>query len=175
MDKAELAKRIVEVALLRGAFTLRSGKTSDFYLDKYQFEADPTLLRELAKALSQLIPQDTEVLAGLELGGVPLATALALETGLPAAFVRKERKQYGTCQIAEGTRLKGKRVTIIEDVVTTGGAVLDSARALRDEGAQLLGVLSVISRADNLDARFTTENLKLTALFAMSDLEPYMR
>ena len=110
MDKSELARRVVEVALRRGEFKLRSGQTSNVYFDKYQFEANPVLLREIARQLAPLVPKDTEVLAGLELGGVPIATALSFETGLPTAFVRKERKTYGTCLIAEGAALRGKRV-----------------------------------------------------------------
>src|ERR1700712_2893856 len=136
MDKVELAKRVVEVALRRGEFKLRSGQTSNVYFDKYQFEARPELLREIARHLAKLIPEGTEVLAGLELGGVPIATALSFETGLPVAFVRKERKTYGTCLIAEGASVRDKKLCIVEDVITTGGAVLDSVRELRAEGAQ---------------------------------------
>lgn len=174
MEKTELAKRVVEVALLRGEFKLRSGKTSDVYFDKYQFEAQPALLRDIAKALAPRLPPDTEVLAGLELGGVPIATALSLETGLPAAFVRKARKEYGTCRIAEGAALRGKKVTIVEDVITTGGAVLDSARGLREEGALLNTVLCGIYRGDPAQDYFAAERLTLSYLFALADLEPFM-
>jgi len=174
MEKAELAKRVVEAALRRGEFRLRSGKVSDLYFDKYQFEAQPELLRAIAKALAPLIPRDTEVLAGLELGGVPVATALSLETGLPVAFVRKARKDYGTCLIAEGAALRGKRVTIVEDVITTGGAVLDSARELLNEGALLGTVLSVIYRGDPGQDPFAPEKLKSVFLFSMAELEPFM-
>jgi orotate phosphoribosyltransferase len=174
MNKAELAKRVVEVALRRGEFKLRSGQTSNVYFDKYQFEAQPVLLREIARQLVALIPSDTEVLAGLELGGVPIATALALETGLPAAFVRKERKTYGTCLIAEGAALRDKRVCIVEDVITTGGAVLDSARELRGEGAQLDVVLSVIFRGDPAQDQFAAAGLRRVSLLTLADLEPHM-
>lgn len=174
MDKAELAKRVVEVALRRGEFKLRSGQTSNVYFDKYQFEARPELLREIAKHLAALVPKDTEVLAGLELGGVPIATALSFETGLPVAFVRKERKSYGTCLIAEGAAVKDRRVCIIEDVITTGGAVLDSARELRGEGARLDVVLSVIFRGDPEKDHFGSEGLKRVSLLSLADLEPHM-
>ncbi|MET0285182.1 MAG: orotate phosphoribosyltransferase [Polyangiales bacterium] len=174
-DKAELAKRVVEVALRRGEFKLRSGQTSNVYFDKYQFEARPELLREIARALVPLLPKQTEVLAGLELGGVPIATAISLETGLPVAFVRKERKDYGTCLIAEGSVLKDKHVTIIEDVITTGGAVLDSIRELRAEGAKLDTVISVIYRGDPAKDYFASEGLKRVSLLALADLEPFMK
>jgi orotate phosphoribosyltransferase len=174
MTKAELAKKVVEVALRRGEFKLRSGQTSNVYFDKYQFEARPELLREIAKQLVLLVPDGTEVLAGLELGGVPIATALSFETGLPVAFVRKERKSYGTCLIAEGAVVRGKRVCIVEDVITTGGAVLDSARELRNEGAELGTVLSVIYRGKPDEDHFAPAGLKRVSLLSLSDLEPHM-
>ena len=174
MNKAELAKRVVEVSLRRGEFKLRSGQTSNVYFDKYQFEALPVLLREIAKHLVALIPTGTEVLAGLELGGVPIATALSFETGLPVAFVRKERKDYGTCLIAEGSALAGKRVCIVEDVITTGGAVIDSARDLRQEGALLDTVLSVIFRGEGTD-KLAEAGLQRVSLLTLEDLAPYMQ
>src|SRR5207248_4168289 len=94
---ASLARRIYDVAHLTGQFTLRSGATSTEYFDKYRFESDPSLLRDIATAMAPLLPPDVDALAGLELGGVPLATALSFETGLPALFVRKQAKTYGTC------------------------------------------------------------------------------
>jgi orotate phosphoribosyltransferase len=173
MEKAELAKRVVEVSLRRGEFKLRSGQTSNVYFDKYQFEAVPELLKEIARQMVALIPAGTEVLAGLELGGVPVATALSFETGLPVAFVRKERKSYGTCLIAEGAALKGKRVCIVEDVITTGGAVIDSAQELRNEGALLDTVLSVIFRGDGKD-KLAEVGLTRVSLLSLADLQPFM-
>ena len=102
MSADSLAQRVNSIARLTGTFTLRSGQVATEYFDKYRFEADPVLLADIAAALAPLLPSDTEVLAGLELGGVPIATALSLHTGLPAAFVRKEAKTYGTAQLAEG-------------------------------------------------------------------------
>lgn len=174
MNKTELAKRVVEVALRRGEFKLRSGQISNVYFDKYQFEAVPELLREIGKQLIPLVPKETEVLAGLELGGVPIATALSLETGLPVAFVRKERKSYGTCLIAEGAVVRDRHVCIVEDVITTGGAVLDSARELRAEGAKLGTVLSVIFRGDPAKDQFASAGLKRVSLLSLADLEPHM-
>src|SRR5690606_15577976 len=127
MNKAELSKQVVDVALRRGEFKLRSGQISNVYFDKYQFESRPALLQGLAGQRAPSVPAGPEVLARLRLGAVPIATALSFETGLPVAFVRKERKSYGTCLIAEGAQLSGKRVCIVEDVITTGGAVIDSA------------------------------------------------
>ena len=102
--------------------------TSDEYFDKYRFESDPTLLASIAAALVPLVPAGVDVLAGLELGGVPLAVALSQVSGLPAFFVRKEAKTYGTCQLAEGGELAGRRLLVVEDVVTSGGQVVTSCR-----------------------------------------------
>ena len=102
MDRQQLAREIRARAFLTGRFTLRSGATSAVYWDKYRFEAEPALLAAVARGLAGLLPPAYDRLAGLELGGVPLATALALHTGRPALFVRKAAKPYGTANLAEG-------------------------------------------------------------------------
>jgi orotate phosphoribosyltransferase len=168
-DLLNLALRVGEACRLTGSFTLRSGQVSSTYFDKYLFEADPALLREVAAAAVPLIPDGTEVLAGLELGGVPVATALSLATGLPAAFVRKEAKKYGTAKLAEGAEIAGRRVLIVEDIVTTGGQVVLSARDLRERGATLVGALCVIDRSDGAH-QLAAENLELISLFTAADL-----
>ena len=168
-DLASLARRVGEACRLTGTFTLRSGQVSTTYFDKYLFEADPQLLREVAAAAVGLIPPGTEVLAGLELGGVPVATALSLATGLPAAFVRKEAKKYGTAKLAEGAEIAGRRVLIVEDIVTTGGQVVLSARDLRGRGATLVGALCVIDRS-NGSHQLAAEDLELISLFTATDL-----
>lgn len=136
------------IARIHGTFTLRSGQVSNEYFDKYRFESDPALLRRIARRMLQLLPGDTEVLAGLELGGIPIATAMSLESGLPAAFIRKEAKSYGTCKAVEGLDIKGRKVTFIEDVITTGGAVIDAARLVSAEGADILAVVCAIWRGN---------------------------
>ena len=168
-DLLDLARRVGEACRLTGTFTLRSGQVSNTYFDKYLFEADPQLLREVAAAAVRLIPPGTEVLAGLELGGVPVATALSLATGLPAAFVRKEAKKYGTAKLAEGAEIAGRRVLIVEDIVTTGGQVVLSARDLRERGATLVGALCVIDRSDGAH-KLAGEDLELISLFTAADL-----
>jgi len=170
MDRSTLAKKIYQASYLTGNFTLRSGQTSQEYFDKYRFESDPQILREIVKHMLPLIPQGTDALAGLELGGVPLATALSLESGLPAVFVRKQAKTYGTCQLVEGLGdLKGKRLFLIEDVITTGGQVIQSAKELRESGADILGVICVILRGTGEELR--AYNLRLQSLFKMSELK----
>jgi orotate phosphoribosyltransferase len=165
-----LARDIYERSHLTGQFTLRSGATSTEYFDKYRFEADPVLLRRIAEAMAALVPADAEYLAGLELGGVPVATMLAQVTGLPAVFVRKQAKSYGTCQFAEGAPVEGRRLVIIEDVVTSGGQVVASAADLRGAGALVEHVLCVIDREAGGPAALADVGLRLHALFTHTEL-----
>jgi len=170
--RESLAWELARACFLTGTFTLRSGATSSFYFDKYQFEADPALLRRVASQLVQLIPDEAEVLCGLELGGIPIATALSLQTGLPAAFVRKTAKTYGTCRIAEGTSVHGKQVCLIEDVITTGGQAVASARELRARGATVNSVICVLWRGEGEPG--LPEGLACVPLFTGADLVPYI-
>src|SRR5690606_28207765 len=140
------------------------------YFDKYLFEGDPAILRDIAQQMLPLVPAGTEVLAGLELGGVPVATALSLAAGLPAAFVRKEPKSYGTAKLAEGAEIAGKRVLVVEDVITTGGQVVLSTRELRERGAIVDDVLCVIDRSDGDHARLDAVSLRVRSLFTLDDL-----
>lgn len=147
MADHDLARDIDACCRLRGEFTLRSGQVSQEYFDKYLFESDPALLRRVAEQMLDLLPADTELLGGLEMGGIPIATVLSARTGLPALFVRKQAKTYGTCKLAEGPDVDGRRVTLVEDVITTGGAVRDATRALREYGAVVEHVLCAIDRS----------------------------
>ena len=134
MTKEQLAKRISDLALLRGEFTLRSGRKSNYYLDKYRFETQPDVLKALGKMLAERVTNDIDRLAGPELGAVALAAAAAIESGKPFVLVRNRKKEYGTSKQIEGVLNKGERVLIIEDVLTTGGQVLESVASLREAG-----------------------------------------
>ena len=171
IGRAELAKRIYDTAHITGDFLLRSGKRSNEYFDKYLFEADPKLLKDIAEALVPLVPPGVDALAGLEMGGIPIATMLSQFTGLPVLFVRKKAKEYGTCKIAEGGQVKGRKLLIVEDVVTSGGAILDAAKALVTEGAQLAEVVCVIDRESSGPANLAKADLFLTPLFTMTELK----
>jgi orotate phosphoribosyltransferase len=166
-----LAEKINAIARLTGTFTLRSGQVATEYFDKYRFEAQPLLLAEIADALAPMIPAGTEVLAGLEMGGIPIATALSLRTGIPAAFVRKEAKQYGTARLAEGAEIDGRRVAVVEDVITTGGQVVVSTNDLRALGAVVEDVLCVIDRSPDHAAALTVAGLRMHALLTKTQLD----
>jgi orotate phosphoribosyltransferase len=166
-----LADRVFAASHLTGSFVLRSGRTADHYFDKYRFESDPGLLGEIVEALVPLVPAGVEGLAGLELGGVPVATMLSSRTGLPAYFVRKEPKKYGTERICEGGDVAGKRLLVIEDVVTTGGQLVLSTQDLRADGAVVEDALCVIDREGGGSDVAAAEGVRLTALFRMGDLD----
>jgi orotate phosphoribosyltransferase len=166
----ELGKRIYDRARLTGEFQLRSGAVSDEYIDKYIFESDPNLLHEIAVELVARLPGDVEVLAGLELGGVPLAVVASQVSCLPTAFVRKTAKTYGTCRLAEGGEITARRVAVIEDVVTSGGQVIESCRELRARGADISVVLCVIDREAGGRGSLAAEGLELRSLFTISQL-----
>ena len=169
-DRAALARRVYETAHLTGSFRLRSGIMADEYFDKYLFEAEPSLLREVGYALAGLLPDEAGAVAGLELGGIPLATIVSQISGLPALFVRKQPKTYGTSRLAEGGEVAGRRLAVIEDVVTSGGQLLESCAALREQGAELVAVLSVIDREQGGREALRAAGLDYRAVFTMTEL-----
>lgn len=166
-----LAADIDATCRLHGEFTLRSGQVSDTYFDKYLFEADPLLLGRVAREMVQLLPRDTELLGGLEMGGIPIATMVSAITGTPALFVRKEAKKYGTCKLAEGPSYDGKRVTLVEDVITTGGAVRDATNALRASGAIVEVVVCAIDRSPAGENPLADVGLEVRSVLTRADLD----
>jgi len=169
MEKSELAKRVYDCSHLTGSFLLRSGQTSEQYFDKYQFEARPQILAAIAEHLEAKLPKDFDVLGAMEMGGIPIATAIALRSHSPLVFIRKEAKAYGTCKFAEGFDVEGKTVCIVEDVITTGGAVVNSVKMLREKGATVTDVLCVIDRSGGEAEGLTKMGLRLTSLFNLED------
>jgi orotate phosphoribosyltransferase len=125
------------------------------------------LLVEIAKIMKHHIPTETEIIAGLEMGGIPVVTALSIESGIKSAFVRKRAKEYGTCKLAEGADINDKNVCIIEDVVSTGGQIIESVRELRQRGAKIDTVLCVILRDEKAIEILANENLKIIPAFTM--------
>lgn len=148
---SDLAERIRAVAYLEGDFVLRSGRRSSFYLDKYRFETQPELLREIGELLAARIAEvepDAVRIAGPELGAVALAASASMASGLPFLIVRSAAKDYGTSNRLEGICEEGERVVVVEDVVTSGGAALDAVRALRQTGLVCETVICVVDRGE---------------------------
>jgi orotate phosphoribosyltransferase len=171
MDDATLARDIDACCRLTGEFTLRSGQVSTEYFDKYLFESDPALLARVVARMVGLVPEGTELLGGLELGGIPIATVLSTRTALPALFVRKKAKEYGTCKLAEGPDVAGRRITLVEDVITTGGAVRDATRALRDAGAVVDTVVCAIDRSPTGENPLADVDLEVRAVLTKAELD----
>jgi orotate phosphoribosyltransferase len=169
--RASLAADVHSACYLTGEFRLRSGQTSDEYFDKYRFEGQPELLRAVAMAMVELLPTDAQVLAGMEMGGIPIATVMSQMTGLPTVFVRKAAKEYGTQKAAEGGEVAGLRVVAIEDVVTTGGALLHGCAELRRLGATLDVVVCAIDRDQGGSENLRAEGIQLLSALPRSDLE----
>jgi orotate phosphoribosyltransferase len=171
VHRAELAAAIGTMSYLRGSFLLRSGRTAPEYFDKYRFESDPRLLAAIAELASASVPEGTEVLAGLELGGVPIATALSLRCAMPVVFVRKQAKTYGTRKLAEGVDVQGRNVLVVEDVITSGGQVVLSTESLRGLGAIVTDVLCVVDREEGGVENLAEHGLRLHALFSGEELK----
>ena len=173
MNDDALADALVEHAYLEGDFLLRSGKRSRYYLDKYRFETRPDLLRPigelLARAVLEHAPEATR-LAGPELGAVALATAASLESGLPFVIVRKEAKEYGTAKRLEGLFEEGETICLIEDVVTSGGALLESVVALREAGLVVNTAVCVVDREEGGADALARQAVRLRPLFRAGEL-----
>ncbi len=170
MNRTTLAAEIAKVAMLRGTFTLRSGKTSHYYLDKYLFSTRPEILRELGALFAARIPAGTSRLAGAELGGIPLVSAASMASGLPCLFIRNQKKEYGTAKQLEGKLERGDRVMIVEDVATTGGQALEAAKVLREGGAEITAIISVIDRMEGARENIQAAGIVFDSLFTVKDL-----
>lgn len=171
MDDPDLARDIDQTCRLTGTFTLRSGQIATEYFDKYLFESRPALLRRVAEVMVPLLPQETTLLGGLELGGIPIATMVSSLTGLPVIFVRKKAKEYGTCRLAEGADVGQANITLIEDVITTGGAVRAATRALREQGATVETVVCAIDRSGHSNGPLTDVGVQTRAVLTRADLD----
>ncbi len=170
-DASGLAAAIAELSLLRGSFTLRSGRTSSYYLDKYRFSTRPEVLGPVGKLLAEraMRHQPTR-LAGAELGGIPLVTVASLETGLPTIFIRNAKKDYGTAKQLEGAIEAGDRVVFVEDVATTAGQALEAVGILREAGAEVPAIITVIDRLEGARENVEAAGLAFEALFTKRDL-----
>ena len=169
----ELGRRLLEVALLEGDFTLRSGKRSRWYLDKYRFETDPSLLRELGERLAlatRAAEPDATRLAGPALGAVALAASAAMASGVPFIIVRDEAKGYGTGNRLEGPYEPGELVCLVEDVVTSGGALRDAVEAVRAAGLVVRHAVCVVDREEGGADALARLGVRLGALYRASEL-----
>ncbi len=170
MTREKLIERIKSLAVLHGEFTLRSGKKSRYYVDKYRFETQPDVLAALGKLFAEHVTDDVDRIAGPELGAVCLAAATSMAAGKPFVMVRKAAKEYGTTKRVEGVLNAGERVLIVEDILTTGGAVLEAAKSLTEAGAKIVKIVGVIDRLEGARHNIEQAGFQMDALFTISDL-----
>ncbi len=170
MTPDELARRIAEIAVLRGTFTLRSGRTSSYYIDKYLFLTEPSILQPLGAMIAARLPEGTTRLAGAELGGIPLVSAASMASGLPCVYVRNARKEYGTSKQLEGHLDAGEHVVIVEDVATTGGQVIEAAGVITEAGAKVVRIIATIDRQEGARENVEAAGYAFEALFTKADL-----
>ncbi len=170
MTKEELIKRIKETSYLEGDFTLRSGKKSKYYLDKYLFETCPDILTALGEEFAKHITDDVTLIAGAELGGVALAAATAMETGKNWIIVRSTKKGYGTDKLIEGVLNKSDVVLLVEDVATTGGQVLEAAKVITEAGATVKKIVCAIDRKQGAEENITGAGYNFESILTKNDL-----
>jgi orotate phosphoribosyltransferase len=169
----DLGQKLKDAAYLEGDFLLRSGKRSKYYLDKYRFETQPELLRPIGERIAAIVQEhasDATRLAGPELGAVALAASASLASGLPFLLVRKAAKEYGTSKRIEGVFDEGECVCLVEDVVTSGGALLESVDALREAGLVVHTAVCVVDREEGGADALARHAVRLRPLFRASEL-----
>lgn len=170
MTRDQLIERIKSIAVLHGDFTLRSGRKSTYYIDKYRFTTDPESLLALGAMLAEHVTPDIDRIAGAELGGVPLAAACAMACGKPFVIVRNAKKDYGTAKQVEGILNAGDRVLLVEDILTTGGQVMEAAKSLQGVGATVVKIVACIDRLEGAHKNITDGGFDLASLLTTADL-----
>jgi orotate phosphoribosyltransferase len=173
MNDAEFREALVAAAYLEGDFVLRSGKRSRYYLDKYRFETRPDLLAELGERIAGAVREhdpEADRLAAPVLGGVVLAASASLVSGLPFLMIRDAAKEYGTANRIEGPFEEGESVCLVEDVVTSGGALLEAVEAVRDAGLVVRTAVCVVDREEGGADALARHAVRLRPLFRVKDL-----
>ncbi len=170
MTKTDLAEQIRAASYLEGDFTLRSGRKSTFYIDKYLFETQPRILTEVGRRLAECVSPETNRIAGAELGGVSLAAATAMAADLPFIIVRNQKKDYGTSKPFEGALTAGDVVLLVEDIATTGGQVLEAAKTITEAGGTVEKIVAVVDRLEGARENIETAGFAIDSLLTARDL-----
>jgi orotate phosphoribosyltransferase (EC 2.4.2.10) len=169
MDDGTLEDALIASGAVRfGEFELAAGGTSSYYVDKYRFETTPTTLQLIAMAFAEDL--STDRIAGVALGGVPLAVATSLHTDIPYIIARKRAKAYGTAQQVEGVLHAGESVVLLEDIATTGKSAVDAVASIRDAGGVIEEVRVVVDREEGAVDALSAVGVQMRALCTASDL-----
>ena len=170
MDKKELIELLKDCGAIQfGRFVLTSGAISDYYIDIKKASTKPMILKKIATVMSEYT-EGYDLLAGMELGAVPLVVALSLETNIPYVIIRKDKREHGTGKQIEGEDVKGKKVLIIEDVTTSGGSVVKTIQILRENKALVDEVLAVVDRESGAEEKLRKVEVSFTPLLSVSDI-----
>ena len=169
MEKTELAAKVKEAAYMEGDFVLRSGRRSNYYIDKYMFSAMPEILAEFGSRMAEFA-DDVDVIAGPELGAVALAAATSMASGKPFTIVRKAKKGYGTDKLVEGAPVEGKRVLLVEDIGTTAGAALEAAGTLKEAGADIARLVFALNRMEGAQENVEAAGYEFQCILTTEDL-----
>jgi len=170
MTREELIARVKETSYLEGDFTLRSGKKSKYYMDKYLFETCPDILKALGEEFAKHITDDVTLIAGAELGGVALAASTSMASGKNWIIVRNSKKGYGTGKMVEGVLKETDVVLIVEDIATTGGQVIEAAKIVTDAGAKVKEIVCVIDRKQGARENITEAGFAFDSIMTKEDL-----
>ena len=170
MDKETLVQLLKECGAIQfGRFVLTSGAISDYYIDIKKLSTNPMSLKKIAKAMAEYV-EGYDLLAGMELGAVPLVVALSLETNIPYVIIRKEKREHGTSKQIEGGEVKGKKVLIIEDVTTSGGSVVKTIKIIRENQGIVDEVLAVVDRGSGAEEKLKNADVNFIPLLSVSDI-----
>jgi len=170
MDKKEMIKFFKDCGAIQfGHFVLTSGAKSDYYIDIKKASTNPVVLKKIAEAMAEYA-KGYDIIAGMELGAVPLIVALSLETKIPYVIIRKEKREHGTGKQIEGGEVKNKKVLLIEDVTTSGGSVIKSINILRENKAILKEVITVVDREAGAKEKIKDADVNFIPLLSVSDI-----
>ena len=170
MNKKKLIQMLKDCEAIQfGKFVLTSGAVSDYYIDIKKASTNPDILKKIVKAMAEYV-KGYDVIAGMELGAIPLVVALSLETNIPYVIIRKEKRQHGTSKQIEGRAVKNKKVLVVEDVTTSGGSVVKSIQIIRENQGKVDEVLVVVDRESGAEEKLRNLEVNFIPLLSVSDI-----
>jgi orotate phosphoribosyltransferase len=170
MNKKELIQLLKDCGAIQfGRFVLTSGAVSDYYIDIKKASTNPEILKKIVKAMAEYA-KGYEIIAGMEIGAIPLVVALSLETNIPYVIIRKEKREHGTSKQIEGGEIKNKKVLIVEDVTTSGGSVVKTIQIIRENQGKVDEVLVVVDRESGAEEKLLNLDVSFIPLLSVSDI-----